>query len=381
MKNIYFDNAATSFPKAPGVSAAVCDFIDNVGANVGRGTYRNSYSAAAVVYETRELLCKLFHFDNPMNVVFTMNITHSLNILLLGLLKSGDHVIVSSMEHNAVMRPIQELVKIGVEFDRVPCDVLGRLDIELVKKSIQPNTKLVLLTHASNVSGTVLPIEEIGKLCLKNGIYFVLDSAQTAGSIDIDFKKFNLSALAFTGHKGLLGPQGIGGLLLCDTLAEKLNPLITGGTGSESDSEFHPLFLPDKFEAGTLNLPGIYGLNASLKYLLSIGLNKIHTHEMNLTEHFIAGISELDKISLVGPGSDLPRTSVVSINFQKLDNSEAAYILDNDYNIMTRVGLHCSPSAHKTLQTYPKGTLRFSFGYFNTLDEINYCLDSLKKIL
>lgn len=380
MNNIYFDNAATSFPKAPGVSTTVCNFIDNIGTNVGRGAYRNSYDAAAVIYETRELLCQLFNFNNPLNVVFTMNITQSLNILLRGFLKPGDHVIVSSMEHNAVMRPLINLTKYGIEFDRVQCDKLGQLNVNDAKNLIKSNTKLMLMTHASNVSGTLLPIKELGELCSENGIYFILDSAQTAGSISIDFKELNLSALAFTGHKGLLGPQGIGGFLISDELARLVDPIIMGGTGSDSESEYQPIFLPDKFEAGTLNLPGIFGLNTALKYINSLGIEKIHKQEILLTNHFLKGIPSLTNIEQIGLGDTLSRTSVVSINIKGRDNSDVAFLLDGDYNIMTRVGLHCSPSAHKTLHTYPKGTIRFSFGYFNTIEEIEYCINVLKKI-
>lgn len=380
MNSIYFDNAATSFPKAPGVSTAVSNFIDNIGANVGRGTYKNSYAAAAVIYETRELLCQLFNFDKPLNVVFTMNITQSINVLIRGLLKPGDHVIVSSMEHNAIMRPLTDLTKYGIQFDRVQCNQFGQLDVNVVKNYIKSNTKLMLMTHASNVSGTILPIKELGEFCLEKGIYFILDSAQTAGSIPVDFKKFNLSALAFTGHKGLLGPQGIGGFLITDELAKSIDPIIMGGTGSDSESECQPNYLPDKFEAGTLNLPGIFGLNVALKYINSIGIHKIHEREMYLTEHFLKGISSIPKIELVGLNNTTSRTAVVSINIKNHDNSDVAFILDETYNLMTRVGLHCSPNAHKTLHTYPQGTLRFSFGYFNTIEEIEYCINILKKI-
>lgn len=380
MNNIYLDNAATSFPKAPGVSRAVCSYIDNVGANIGRGSYESSYEAGSAVFETRELICRLFNFDNPLNCIFTKNITESLNIIIKGLFKKGDHVIVSSMEHNAVMRPLTSLSRKGVLFDRIKCDNLGRPDLDNLEGLITHNTKAVIITHASNVCGTIMPIEEISKICDKHNIYFILDTAQTAGSIPIDFNSLKLGALAFTGHKGLLGPQGVGGFLVTDELAKKISPLIEGGTGSLSDTEEQPDFLPDKFESGTMNLPCIYGLRASLKYIFDTGIEKIHAKEMDLTRSFLDGLKDNPMIDIIGHDSDKGRTSVVSINFNHIDNSEAAFMLSNNYGIMTRVGLHCAPSAHKTLGTYPGGTVRFSFGYFNTKDDVEYALSAINEI-
>lgn len=381
MNSVYFDNAATSYPKAPNVSKAICNYVDNVGANVGRGTYKSSYSAGASVYRTRELICDLFNYNNPMNVVFTMNITQSINILLKGLLRRGDHVIVSSMEHNAVMRPLNSLSTLGIEIDRALCDVNGILEPQAVKNLIKGNTKLVIMTHASNVCGTILPIEEIGKICKESGVHFLLDSAQSAGALEVDFNKFNLSALAFTGHKGLLGPQGIGGFILDEGLIPMISPYIEGGTGSNSEFEFQPDYMPDKFESGTLNIPGIFGLKAGLEYIKETGINTIYNEEMKLTSYFINKILEIPEVEIIGLKDCINRTSVVSINFKNIDNSDAAFILDDEYGIMTRVGLHCSPSAHKTLKTYPRGTVRFSFGHFNTISEIDYTIDSILKIV
>jgi cysteine desulfurase family protein len=382
MQNIYFDNAATSYPKAPNVSQAVCNYIDKIGVNALRGTYQSSYSAGKTIFETRELLCDLFNYHNPLNAVFTYNITHSINIILKGLIKPGDHIIVSSMEHNAVMRPLFSLIaQGGVEFDRIKCDITGEMDPADLKKLIKKNTRLVLLTHASNVCGTIFPIEEIGEICKAENVPFVIDSAQSAGVLKVDFKRFNLSGLAFTGHKGLLGPQGVGGIILDDYLSTKISPFIEGGTGSQSEYEYQPDFMPDKFESGTLNLPGIFGLNASLKYIKEIGISTIYKKEMELTKYFLEKIVSIPGIDIIGKRNVSQRTSVVSLNFKNNDNSEIAYKLDSEYGIMTRVGLHCAPNAHKTLNTYPTGTLRFSFGYTNTLDEINYTLEALKKIL
>lgn len=381
MRKIYLDNAATSFPKAPGVSEAISDYILNVGSNVGRGTYESSYSAGQIVYETRELLCDTFNFYDPLKVVFTMNITQSLNMILKGLLKKGDHVIISSMEHNAVIRPLTTLTGIGVEFDRVQCDTEGKLNPEDVEKFIKPNTKLVVMTHASNVCGTILPIEEIGKICRKHNIYFIIDAAQSAGVLDVDFKKLNLSGLTFTGHKGLLGPQGIGGFIVDTQLANEISPFIEGGTGSLSESEVQPEYMPDKFESGTLNIPGIYGLNASLKYVKKTGIRTIHDIEMALTKRFLEGVSNIDSANLIGLKGIDGRTSVVSVDFPQFDNSEVAFMLDREFGIMTRVGLHCAPSAHKTLGTFPKGTVRFSFGQFNTNEDVDYAIESIAKTI
>ncbi|MCX7885155.1 MAG: aminotransferase class V-fold PLP-dependent enzyme [Caloramator sp.] len=381
MKRIYLDNSATSYPKAPNVSQAVCNYIDNIGGNVGRGTYETSYTAGHIVYETRELLCDLFKFNNPLNVVFTMNITQSLNMLLRGILKSGDHVIVSSMEHNAVMRPLTSLSKSGISFDKIQCDTYGRLDPSDIEKHIKPNTKLIVMTHASNVCGTIMPIEEIGNICKKHNLYFFLDSAQSAGVLDIDFDKLNLTALAFTGHKGLLGPQGIGGFIIKDEIINEITPIIEGGTGSLSESENQPDYMPDKFESGTLNIPNIFGLNASLKFIKSIGIDSIHQKEMELTKRFLDGIQNIDGIRLCGLNSIEGRTAAISLDFVNLDNSEVAFTLDREFGIMTRVGLHCAPSAHKTLGTFPKGSVRFSPGYFTTLQDIDYTVESINKVI
>ncbi len=382
MKNIYFDNAATSFPKAPLVAESISNFLINIGANINRGTYDSSYAAADTVYETRELICSLFGSSQPTNVVFSKNVTESLNILIKGCLKSGDHVLISSLEHNAVMRPLNSLQKRGVEYTRIRCDEQGVLDPADVAVHIKPHTKAVIMTHASNVCGTILPLQKIGKLCKENGLTFIIDAAQTAGFLDIDLQEYQADALAFTGHKGLLGPQGIGGMLLNDRLAQQLEPFIEGGTGSISDSEEQPSYLPDKFEAGTLNIPGIYGLNAALKYIQSTGLANIREEELRLTKTFIEGIQNLDGPALCGLPNTTGRTALVSLDFTRLqlDNAEVATLLAREFHIATRCGLHCSPSAHKTLGTFPQGTIRFSFSHSNTKNEIEYALNAISKI-
>lgn len=379
MNGLYLDNAATSFPKAPGVAEAVAGFLTNIGCNINRGLYTASFEAANIVYETRELLCRLFNFPKPENVIFTKNITESLNVILKGLLKPGDHVIVSSMEHNAVMRPLASLAEKGVELSTILCNNKGELRTSDLCLHIRPNTKAVIMTHASNVSGTILPLEEVGKLCKEHNLFFIVDCAQTAGFLTIDFVKLKADALAFTGHKGLLGPQGIGGFYLNDKLVSLVEPLIEGGTGSSSESVLQPNYMPDRFEAGTLNLPGIYGLNASLKYLMSEGITTIREKELNLVHRFIQKVQTIPGIQLIGHEQKQDRTGIASLNFSHLDNAEVSYQLFKGFGIMTRCGLHCAPSAHHTLNTFPHGTLRFSFSHFNSIQDVDYAINSLIK--
>lgn len=380
MNGLYLDNAATSFPKAPGVADAVAGFLSNSGCNINRGLYTASFEAANIVYETRELLCSLFNFPKPENVIFTKNITESLNVILKGLLKPGDHVIVSSMEHNAVMRPLASLAEKGVELSTLLCNNKGELRASDLCLQIRPNTKAIIMTHASNVSGTILPLEDVGKLCQEHNLFFIIDCAQTAGFLSIDFVKLKADALAFTGHKGLLGPQGIGGFYLNDNLASLVEPLIEGGTGSASESVLQPNYMPDRFEAGTLNLPGIYGLNASLKYLIAEGITTIREKELNLVYRFIQDVQTIPGVQLIGPGQKQDRTGIASLNFLNHDNAEISYQLFKDFGIMTRCGLHCAPAAHHTLGTFPHGTIRFSFSHFNSIQDVDYVINSLRKI-
>lgn len=379
MKNIYLDNGATSYPKAPGVAEAMSDYILNVGSNSGRGAYGRAYEVENVVYETREFICELFNFKRPENVVFTRNVTESLNVLIKGLVKKGDHVIISSIEHNAVMRPLNSL-KDEIDYTKIPCNILGELDLASLETSIRENTRLVIMNHASNVSGTILDLKAVGKICRKHDLFFIIDSAQTAGFLDIDFNELNADAIAFTGHKGLLGPQGIGGFMISDEIVSEVQPLIEGGTGSLSDEEIQPDYMPDKFEAGTLNIPGIYGLHASLKYILDYGLKNIRDREIFLMDKFLEGLLDVDKIRLIGKKTSDARTGVLSIDFLDKDNGLVAHELSKDHGIMTRSGLHCAPSAHKTLDSFPEGTVRFSLSHFNSLEEIDYAVDCIRKI-
>lgn len=379
---IYLDNAATTYPKPDSVRNAMLNYMTDLGASPGRGSYASALESSRIVYDCRESICNLFNFDKPENVIFTANITHSLNILLKGFVKPGCHIITSSMEHNSVLRPLFELKNsLGIDLDIIDCDENGLINVENVKNAVKSNTKLVVMTHCSNVVGTIQPLEEIGSICKENNIDFIIDCAQTAGTMEIDFKKLNCSALAFTGHKGLLGPQGIGGFLITDDFNKKCNSLIVGGTGSLSSQLVQPDFLPDKFESGTLNTPGIAGLYAGVKFLLKTGVKSIEEKEMQLTKIFLDGLLNIDKTILYGLKNIEGRTSTISVNFKDMDSSELSFLLDYQYGIMTRTGLHCAPLAHKTIGTYPSGTLRFSIGYFNDEKDINYTLNALNSIL
>lgn len=381
MDYIYLDNASTSFPKAPNVASAMADYITNRGININRGSYALAYDVEDIIYTTRQRLNTLFNGHDPSHVIFTQNVTMSLNMVIKGLLKSGDHVLVSSMEHNAVMRPLTQLLDKGITFDIIPCDKMGSIQLESMDSLIRPNTVALIINHASNVCGTIQPLESIGPICKAHSLQFIVDAAQTAGVIPIDVKACHIDALCFTGHKGLLGPQGIGGIILTKEMAQTLTPLIAGGTGSFSHLETMPTHMPDAFEAGTLNLPGIIGLNEGLAYIESQGMENIHNHELVLTQSFLEGLQSIDGINIVGKQNIQDRTAVVSITIDGMDPASIAYELESNYHIMTRVGLHCAPRAHQTLETYPEGTVRFSFGYANTHKDVETALSALHRIV
>lgn len=381
MKKIYFDQASTSFPKPACVIESMTDYMTNIGCNISRGSYTDAFSALETVYETRLKLANHFDFPFAKNVIFTQNITYAMNFIIKGLFQSGDHILVSAMEHNAVMRPLVQLQHSGVSFSRMPCNTLGELDLEQIESLILPETKAIILTAASNVCGTIMPLQEVGEICQKHQLLFIVDTAQLAGFQHISMKQMHIDILAFTGHKSLLGPQGIGGFICTDEAAKRMKPLITGGTGSRSDSEEMPSFLPDKFEGGTLNIPGIYGLYAGLNHIETLGLNTIQRKEMELTQYFIQELQSIDKLHIIGKMGIENRTSVISIQTTTIDEASLAAHLNDQYQIMTRVGLHCAPHAHQTLGTFPQGTLRFSFSYSNTIEEIQYAISAIQTIL
>ncbi|MBQ3104464.1 MAG: aminotransferase class V-fold PLP-dependent enzyme [Lachnospiraceae bacterium] len=383
MNKIYLDNASTTFPKPEEVPRAVFDYMTRSGVNINRSSYADAYRAEELVFDTRQMLCDLFHGPDCRNVIFTKNITESLNVLLKGFLKPGDHVLVSSMEHNAVMRPLVQLADCGVTFSRVPCDSCGVLQPEALEECIRPETKAVVMTHASNVCGTVLPLRRVGEFCRERGLRFFVDSAQTAGVLPLDMVQMHIDALAFTGHKGLLGPQGIGGFVLGKGMEAHIEPLLSGGTGSLSHTEEVPSFLPDRYEPGTMNIPGIVGLHAGLTWLAGREEGEILTHELELTRAFLEGIRPLEeegKLRIAGKRDCTGRVGVVSLQTPGMDPAKAAYEMEVGYGIMTRVGLHCAPSAHTSLGTYPTGTIRFSFGFWNTMEEVAAALKALREV-
>lgn len=381
MKEIYLDNAATTKDKPQTVINNMVDFIKDLNCSPGRGGYECAMQAGREIMESRFLISDFFKAGEPENVLFSKNVTESLNQLIKGLLKQGDHVITTSLEHNAVLRPLNQLEKKDIiEVSYIEADQDGILEPTLIEDSIKENTKLIILNHASNVTGTILPAEKVGQIAKKHGIYYALDTAQTAGLIDIDFNKFNLDFLGFTGHKGLLGPQGIGGMIISQKLADNMESLITGGTGSLSETVEQPDFLPDKFESGTINTPGIIGLKAGIEYINEVGIQAIHNHEIRLLEHFLKGLQELDKIKVYGSQDLDKKVPTIPLVVKGYDMGDLGYMLAEKHGIMVRSGLHCAPLAHKTIGTFPEGTLRFSIGWHNTEEDIDYALDCLAEL-
>lgn len=378
--DVYLDNSSTTFPKPKQVLDGMYNYMLNVGGNAGRGNYNNSLQSNRFLYEAREIVSDFFGFTSPSNVIFTNNVTTSLNILIKGLLKPGDHVVTSSMEHNSVLRPIiscKELL--GINLDIINADNLGFIDISEFKSKITENTKLVVLTQASNVTGSIQNISEVGKICKEKGVFFIVDSSQGAGVLELNMNSVNANAVAFTGHKSLLGPQGIGGFIIDDKLNNNCRSIIQGGTGSLSYSLDQPDFLPDKFECGTHNMPGIVGLSEGIKFINSTGITTIYEHNHYLLKYLLDGLLNIDDVIIYGDSSGKNITTCVSINMKSLDSSELGFLLE-EQGIKTRCGLHCAPLAHKTIGTYPNGTVRLSIGYFNTKEEIDYTLKTLNKI-
>jgi len=377
---IYLDHAATSFPKPAAVVSETVRYLTRVGSNVNRGAYGSAYEAEETLYSLRQSLTELFGGPDCRNTVFTPNVTAALNQLIKGLLRPGDHVLVSAMEHNAVMRPLHQLLSRGVRYDVIPSDGEGNMLLSGAEAMLRPETRAIICTHASNVCGTVQPVAELGALCRRRGLLLIVDSAQTAGLFPLDMEKMHIAALAFTGHKTLLGPQGTGGFLLRGDLAGEPEPLIAGGTGSLSHRLEMPDFLPDRFEAGTPNLPGLFGLAGALGYLKERGPESLLRHELELTGRFLSGLTQIPRLRRVGRADTLSRAPVVSVQIRQGELAEAARALDSRWGIQARVGLHCAPLAHRALGTFPEGTLRFSFGPENTEKEVDTCLEALAEL-
>ena len=378
---IYFDNAATTWPKPACVVQAVVDYMEKVGANSGRSGHRLSVEAGRIVYDTRAALAQLFSVADPLRIILTANVTEALNLVLMGYLNPGDHVVTSSVEHNAVMRPLRYLESVGVELTAVPCPPTGALDPSDVEQAIRPNTALIVINHASNVVGTILPVAEVGTLARRHGILCLVDAAQTAGVLPLDMTSMNIDLLAFTGHKALFGPQGTGGLCLGERVdVDRLRPLKRGGTGSHSEFEEQPDFLPDKYEAGTLNAPGIAGLGAGVRFVLEQGVEMIRSHEEMLTARLLGGLQAIPGVEVYGTLDVRQQTATVSFNVAGLEPSEVALRLDEEYDIMCRAGLHCAPAAHRTIGTFPRGTVRFGLSYFNTVAQVDEALAAVGRI-
>ncbi len=376
---VYLDNAATSWPKPESVYQAVNQFMREVGATPGRGGYQQEEEAQQIADETRVALSRLFHAPDPQGIVFTLNATYALNMALKGVLKPGDHVVTSSVEHNAMWRPLKALEKRGVQITTVPCASDGLLDPLDVENAVRANTRLIAMLHASNVLGTILPVAEVGKIANNHGIPFLLDAAQTAGNVSIDVQSMRIDLLAFAGHKGIYGPPGTGGLVVIPGI--QLETWVEGGTGFPSRPETMPDEFPIRLEAGTQNSAGMAGLLAGVNLVLETGVAHIHSHEMTLCSRLIEQLASIKGLKILGPENLNQRVALVSFTVDGYIPDQLAAVLDKVFNIASRSGLHCSPQAHIVAGTIENGALRFSPGYFTTLEEIDYAVESLRSIL
>ena len=376
---IYLDNAATSFPKPKEVATAVYDFMVNNGTSSGRGSYKKAMQSDYIVYECRKLIGKLFNFDNPKKVIFTSNVTDSLNIAMRGILKENDHVITSSLEHNAVWRCLKTLERdINIKIDTVECSKDGITNQQDIKKYIKKDTALIVFTQASNVLGTIQPIREIGAIAREHNIPFLVDSAQSAGAMEIDVKEDNIDILAFTGHKSLLGPMGTGGLIINTDI--DIKPLKAGGTGGDSAYEYQPDYYPNHLETGTSNVSGIAGLREAIKFLNEEGIENIHNKEKELTKYALEKLETVKDIEIYGPKDCEKMLSVISFNIKDKIPEDVGSILDQKYDIMLRAGLHCAPTAHSVIGTKERGTLRVGLGYFNEKEDIDKLVEALNNL-
>jgi cysteine desulfurase family protein len=377
---IYLDNAATSWPKPEAVYQAMDSLMRNTGASPGRSGHLLSITAARIIYETREAVAQLFGVHDPAHIVFTSNATEALNLAIKGLLHIGDHAVTTSLEHNSVMRPLRALEKKGIEVSVVNCSANGSLDPGDIERAIRPYTKLIVLSHASNVVGTLLPVAEVGRIAREHEVPLLVDAAQSAGCYPIDFEAMKIDLLAFSGHKSLYGPQGTGALCIREGIESLLEPLKYGGTGSYSEYEHQPEFLPDKYESGTPNTVGLAGLGAGVRFVMQEGLSNIREKEERLTKLLMDGLTAIPGVDIYGNSHPGDRVAIVSFNISGLTPSEVALQLEEDFRIMCRPGLHCSPVAHKTLGTFPEGSVRLSLGYFNSVHDIERTLEAVRQI-
>jgi len=379
MKTYYFDNAASSWPKPDQVPQAMVQCLQDYGANPGRGSHRMAVKASRVVFETRTNLAKLFRVANANDICFTSNTTEALNLAIKGFLKNNDHVISTSIEHNSVRRPLEYLCQTkGVKITYVNSDREGYVSLENIRQAIRDDTKLLICNHSSNLLGTIAPITEIAQLCKENNVKLLVDAAQTAGTVPIDVINMGIHMLAFPGHKGLMGPQGTGGLYVHPEI--ELFPLIHGGTGSQSENSDQPMIRPDRYEAGTLNTVGIAGLNEGVKFVLQQTVETIRLHEKMLTKMLMEGLLSIEGIRLLGPNLGDERTGIVAFLLPNIEASQLAFILDKTYGIAVRAGFHCTPLAHQSAGTITTGAVRASVGYFTTTDDIQYLIDAVTEI-
>ena len=378
---IYLDNGATSWPKPERVYTTMDEFLRTKGANPGRGAHKMALAAAEVIHETRRKLAGLFNVPDPKRVIFGCNTTDGLNLALKGLLRSGDHVITSTIEHNSVTRPLRALQERGISVSKVQADGEGWVDPAEVEKTITPQTRLIVITHASNVTGTIQEAAAIGHIAREHGIFFLVDAAQSAGVLPIDMEADCIDLLVFPGHKGLFGPPGTGGLCLGARISpQTLTPIRYGGTGGNSEEDVPPDFLPNRYEAGTLNTVGIAGLGAGVDFVLEKGVENIHAHEQALTERLIAGLKDIPGVKLYGPTDPARRVAVVSFNIEGWEPGDVGAALDQSFDIACRTGLHCAPDAARTIGVFPWGTVRFCPGYFNTFAEIDQAIEAVQEL-
>ncbi|MGG1550906.1 aminotransferase class V-fold PLP-dependent enzyme [Paenibacillus ferrarius] len=376
---LYFDQAATSWPKPPSVMEAMLQCMQEYAANPGRGSHQMAVKSSRILFEARKNLAKLFGVRNPNDISFALNTTHALNQAIKGFVKPGDHVICTNVEHNSVRRPLEDLKAKGhIELTYLLHDAEGNVRIEDVRDALRPNTSLVVVNHSSNLLGSIMPVGDIGELCKRHGARLLVDAAQSAGVLPIHVGDMNIDMLAFPGHKGLLGPQGTGGLYIHPDL--ELEPLLHGGTGSQSESIAQPTVRPDRYEAGTQNTPGIAGLNEGVKFVLGETVERIHQREWELTQLLMAGLLEIEGITILGPKLGQNKTGIVSFNIENADSSEVAFILDQSFGIAVRSGYHCTPLAHETAGTLATGAVRASVGYFTKEAEIRTLLEAVKEI-
>lgn len=377
--NLYFDNAATSWPKPEAVYGAAGAFLRNSYGNPGRSGGSRSLASERLVYRIRERLARFFGSADPSRVVFTLNATDALNIALKGILEPGDHVIFTAMEHNSVLRPLGSLRRAGrITATMVPCDREGYPDLDCMEKAFKARTRLVVATHASNVTGTILPAEEMIRMAHARGATFLLDAAQSAGVLPVDAVAMEADLVAFAGHKGLLAPPGTGGLYVRPGL--HLKPFREGGTGSFSEQDLHPETMPERLEAGTLNTPGLAGLEAGLSFIEETGLPRIREHEQNLRSLLLEGLSGIPGATIYGPRENERCVGVLSFTLDGTDCGELGHVLESAYGIITRTGLHCAPLAHGAIGTFPHGTVRLSPGFFNTESDARFLVEAVSEI-